>query len=539
MILGFMRLHNYPTHHREIIESLAAACDVMMFFRTSKAHPRFLELVSGHPKTLDVFEAPLWVGNNTSLDKCFTYVDMIAPDFVVYPDHDELLPVQTREMVESIDEMGCDGICFPMLMTVGSPDTILIPNNMPPHVKALKWRKGYWFYRGNHKEHPPTMCAPQNPGMVYYHSPYPVRHLCVMTKDIRGVRDKEVNDGRILTPRRKSKGVFYGSMRQFIDDGKHIEFPYDNDTTWFDYRKAVPYKYEAYTVCYASLTLPTIGDWKPRFDKLKAHCCFAGFPWSGARLLGAMLNTSPNVLLADGYRLHVKTLGERHPYDVIRAQMVRHARWNFVQENECCRPSQDLPSFPLHSPLHDKTDADIRLFGSVNVKDTERLVKDLRTKKKTFSESSRLYGKTFSPPLSIVYVLRNPFDVVANICMALSEVEGKPAGEFFKRAFGEVLSSLRERKTLRKFGADVVVVYYEDILDKPRRVVRGVLSAFGIDPDKESLVESERLVAPGKHDSRNRLKWPEKWREKVRKMIRSRPILHRYVGESWEPEDAK
>lgn len=223
--LGFMRLHDFPVCHELIVDSLADIVDGLVFFVNEYTHPRFVALAHSHPKTLDVIERDRAFENIESLNFCFGRIARYEPEFVLYPDHDELLPALLSDFMEELDWSKVNGVEFNFVTTLDDTMHLAVPGApQMPHAKVLKWRKDLAFKMPPSGD--PVYAKPINYTADSYSAcPYPLRHLFCMT---RGIRVQRLMSPQVHNVR---TALFFAEMN-------HYKIPYRHDMTYAEYEHA-------------------------------------------------------------------------------------------------------------------------------------------------------------------------------------------------------------------------------------------------------------------------------------------------------------
>jgi len=143
------------------------------------AHPCLARLWNNPPVYKHMKNRMDWVAQQIDAD------NGLNPQSVTWIAQDEILPppevwVRERDTMLTSD---CDYLRAHEIHTWGDEDTIALPRQCRPygpHMKALKWRKGYrWHpWRGH--------LIPANATKAYM-SPYPLRHMKFQTSKLRRV----------------------------------------------------------------------------------------------------------------------------------------------------------------------------------------------------------------------------------------------------------------------------------------------------------------------------------------------------------------
>lgn len=154
-------------------------------------HPEFLRLAEGHPKTLEIvpWRGGEWdlsddvlYGQAESLQLGFDTIEKLKlrPEFVLYPDHDELLPDRLEEAMDAVDWSSVSAMDFHFVMSYEDVDHVVLPSwPQFPHTKILRWEHGIDFISFC------RFCRPSNFDRRRCMSMYPLRHLFYVTEEVR------------------------------------------------------------------------------------------------------------------------------------------------------------------------------------------------------------------------------------------------------------------------------------------------------------------------------------------------------------------
>ena len=177
--IGMMRPFDFP-HLDVTVDGLGRLVDEMVFLVDRDAPPETLRVLARHPKTVDVIE---WTGRWTqgpTLEALLSIVGKMSPEFVFYPDDDELLPDEGNQMRELIRKQPTvAGLMFPMIYPWHDPDTIIAGMIDNHHMKVCRWFSEASFHNAEGRYHGCT-CVVGARALRY---PKPLRHLRTMTPE--------------------------------------------------------------------------------------------------------------------------------------------------------------------------------------------------------------------------------------------------------------------------------------------------------------------------------------------------------------------
>ena len=191
MILGAMRVCDFP-HLSMTVNHLADAVDGMIFLVDARADKSVLNLVTNHPKTLaGIISTEQDFHQGRSYRTLFNMARKIDPEYIFYPDEDELLPdreiiLKALRMPPIITKrkMGLRAVSMRMIYCYGDINTIALNRMSHPHAKAAQWSlalpEAFISLKGKGSGSR-ALCRPANYAIRYID--YPFRHLCRLDAD--------------------------------------------------------------------------------------------------------------------------------------------------------------------------------------------------------------------------------------------------------------------------------------------------------------------------------------------------------------------
>lgn len=220
--LSVLRLHDFVEYPCLVIDQLCELVDGILFVISSTTAPELISLAEKCPKAREIWRDDERWSNGPSLDRAFRHVDSalgLSPgDISLYTDHDELLPDRYAECVEAWTRSDRPLAAFQFLFTWADVEHVVAPQ-VPIkcwwHGKAVRWRPGISFlpYRG---------CCMPNGVWPIFRAPYPLRHLCFTTAEMRRKR--------LACPRRRRHD------RAWIEAADNPTLPYDPNMTFTAFR---------------------------------------------------------------------------------------------------------------------------------------------------------------------------------------------------------------------------------------------------------------------------------------------------------------
>lgn len=213
-VVGLVRLHDFEEFPELVIGELAIQVDGIVFGANRVASERIKRAASSCPKLWRYVNVDGKWSNEESLRMLWDSLKDLAPDWVVYPDEDELLPKQARHLIQEAETHGRLCVTFPFLECWNAPDEIMADVETPgtgPHSKIARYKEGLTFSGGG------GFCFPNKEyADNHLESKWPLRHLRYVTPSARA--------------RRRMR------YRYWWADVEHRTFAYDPDRTWAEWR---------------------------------------------------------------------------------------------------------------------------------------------------------------------------------------------------------------------------------------------------------------------------------------------------------------
>lgn len=186
-IIGVMRISDaFAEFCSETIDRLAEFCDGTCFVTNNVTKAEVLAAMSNCPNLLSTKETCSPWSHYTSIRDAYELGCSHHADWVVIPDHDEILPYdQLRVEIEKAEALHKMVIQFPFVNCWGSPLTIVAPslNITGDHGKVFK--------AGIQEFKEAGYCIPEGYWDSILLCPYPLRHCSNMTELFRNRRLEE------------------------------------------------------------------------------------------------------------------------------------------------------------------------------------------------------------------------------------------------------------------------------------------------------------------------------------------------------------
>lgn len=186
-IIGVIRISDaFAEHCHLTIELLSRFCDGICFVTSCVTRPEVLSAMENCGNRLGSTETQSPWSHHASFRDAYNLGIAHGADWIVMPDHDEILPYDY--LLREIDEAERQGkyvISFPFLNCWESPSTVIAPslNRTGSHGKVF--RAGITDFRES------SFCIPDGYWDQIYASSFPLRHCHMMTHQLRERRQLE------------------------------------------------------------------------------------------------------------------------------------------------------------------------------------------------------------------------------------------------------------------------------------------------------------------------------------------------------------
>ena len=196
-VVGLTRLFDFPDV-QITLDALGDLVDEIYIFVDRNVNKKVLSIASSHPKVVEIEHNEQAWHQARSLQKAFNMLEKVKPDFVFYPDEDELFPKDRDLMLKWLSTDERASLSFHLLVSWGDINSVAVGagyTSRGPHVKALRWHPEIIYIAPRRKYR--CLCRPWN--CVEVVSPLPMRHLAVYTENLRNKRKRR--HARVWQPR--------------------------------------------------------------------------------------------------------------------------------------------------------------------------------------------------------------------------------------------------------------------------------------------------------------------------------------------------
>ena len=179
LVTGVVRLYDDDTVINKVVEQLFIGCDKVVVVLTGPCSESSIAKPL-QEKVSFIEDKRFFSSNSMSLQRIVDYFKSDPPDYLVYPDQDEILPAQWPSCINYLER--CEKLLtcsFKFLTCWESIDTVLPTKCSYPlhhHCKISKWYKGIRFLPGQ------GYCFPSHmPQKARHRSCWSIRHTALMT----------------------------------------------------------------------------------------------------------------------------------------------------------------------------------------------------------------------------------------------------------------------------------------------------------------------------------------------------------------------
>lgn len=248
--------------------------------------------------------------------------------------------------------------------------------------------------------------------------------------------------------------------------------------------------------------------------KLRAFLFVVGNARSGSTILGAVLDSHPNIVVANETS-ESSNFWRGSDREAIIAGILHNAE----QQAATGRSSSGY-KYQLGLPPSRK--GDIQIIGD-----------------KIWNPALLLlhgdYGlipsieERLGVPLIVVHAVRNPYDTIAT----MHRRSGAPLGDRIRwyAMHCEAAEAISERLT----GGSFAHVFHEDLLGSPRETIEKMCRILGVQTDGKQVAAAETLLFRTPHNTRSLVRWAPADLGAIKDLIDRFPWLQRYSNPCFQP----
>ncbi len=256
-----------------------------------------------------------------------------------------------------------------------------------------------------------------------------------------------------------------------------------------------------------------------RFDDVERFCLFVGYPRSGHTLIGMLLTAHPEIVISeelDALDFVRRGFGRKSLFSLIE----RRDRAFFNSESATKRSGYE---YAVAEQWQGKTSG-VKVIG-----DKKGGLTTLRLARhpELLDELRRVVGV----PLSLLFVVRNPYDNIATLARKSKQPPGKRIDDYFRRC--EAIAGLGAQLE----AGELVEIGYEDFAAHPREQLATLCAELGLNAPDDYLDACAATVTTGRRPSRELVEWTQDDLDRIASRSLEFPFLRRY-DEGSDPKGA-
>jgi hypothetical protein len=249
------------------------------------------------------------------------------------------------------------------------------------------------------------------------------------------------------------------------------------------------------------------------------HTCvfFTGVGRSGTTLLGALLDAHPNMVIANQQGVLKYLYPLRFPRQQIFSLLLCNSARSAREERSggggytYTVPGQWQGRFRCIEVIGDK---------SKSAQSTEWLYSNRYL--------PRRLANTVQARIRIIYVIRNPLDVIARRSIRRGVSLERISAQYF--ALTEKLRIVQQQLS-RESALDLefIRVHLEDLIADPAAQLARICLELGVQPEKDYLNACAGIVYTKPTEPRKQVDWPAPLRADIERRMKEAPYLRRYL----------
>lgn len=255
------------------------------------------------------------------------------------------------------------------------------------------------------------------------------------------------------------------------------------------------------------------------FDDLHRYVMFLGIGRSGTTLVGSLLDAHPNIVIANEQNV-LKYLS---PFPFSRERIFQLLLRNSVKQSGRGRPGGGGYSYAVHGQ-HQGRAGKIEVIG-----DKSRSAQSVEWLTDRPGTLDRL-STTVQLPITVLYVIRNPFDTIARRSLRRRMPVKKMAREYFVLT-RQLTVLLRRLDVDPELGVESVELHLEDLIARPAQAMAGLCNSLGVQPNPSFVDACASIVYKKPGRARDLVSWSPELVGNIEHEIEAVPWLRRYSFE--------
>lgn len=261
---------------------------------------------------------------------------------------------------------------------------------------------------------------------------------------------------------------------------------------------------------FATLLKPSL------FNDVRSLCLFVGHNKSGTSMLGSLLDAHPNVILADEVgALDYVSLGFKR--EQVFHLLLKGSRRELLKGRVTARRLKPYSYLVPHQWQGRYTNLQVIGDGKAG------------TSTRQFAENPQLLSNLLSVmngiDVKLIQVIRNPFDVISVMMVRGQRTFENSINHYFTSC--ENLIGLR-----RKMRANLIAVYYENLVTYPKENLVRICNFLGVEPHNEYVQACSGILHDKPDRHRHMVDWTPEWIRIVEENLARYDFLQGYYFES-------
>ena len=255
---------------------------------------------------------------------------------------------------------------------------------------------------------------------------------------------------------------------------------------------------------------------------------FVGYARSGQSIVASMLDAHPHVVIAHEYSLFRKwqqdpeTHSDKHWLFNTLYTNSKHNTEDGLQAQQATKNDYVLA---IPGSWQGRYDNSISVIGD---KSGEMTAQFFRKSKENFTKFYNEMKKTVQVPISIIHIIRNPYDNIATMLLQKVNETGKYVSmEAQIASYFEQVHSVVEM--INTVHLNVIEVHNSDMIAKPKIVMRTLCDKLRISCSEQFLQVCAHRTFSSESKSRHLVKWTQYLIDVVAQNIQKYDHLKRYT----------
>ncbi len=255
------------------------------------------------------------------------------------------------------------------------------------------------------------------------------------------------------------------------------------------------------------------------FRNIQSFCMFIGYPRSGHSFIGALIDAHPNASMGmEVDALNLVRLG--YSKNQLFCYLIRSSKiFTKKLKNQWSGYSYAVPG------QYQGKYTTLKLIGDKRGgKSTLHLMEDFSLYKKLM--------KLVKCKVKVLHIIRHPLDNISTIILMSLKDNHVPIRTDFEAKIDLYFESVKFNSEIKRNGnINILDVYHEDLISKPREQLLRILDHLELDPEPSYLNSCIRQVYKEPNLSREKLIWPEDMLSRVHKEMSKYEFLKKYLSD--------